>query len=237
MNRTRHETIEKPRCKPGLSLFGRVDPPGILVALFVASLLVGTGIGFSGCSGTAPRFRSRDSRPSGSAGRTEAARSGKDSVRAKNEDVETSADAAESVLSGKRSFRTEKNVSISNLDQAKMMREISKMMGVSYKLGGSDESGIDCSAYTMTVYKNSIGKPLPRSSAEQYKIGIPIQTEDLKFGDLVFFNTTGETASHVGIYLGDDLFAHASVSLGVTISSLESYYFKQRYNGARRIVE
>ncbi len=89
----------------------------------------------------------------------------------------------------------------------------------------------------MTVYKNSIGKLLPRSSAEQYKIGIPVQTEDLKFGDLVFFNTTGETASHVGIYLGDDLFAHASVSLGVTISSLESYYFKQRYNGARRIVE
>jgi len=111
------------------------------------------------------------------------------------------------------------------------------MMGVSYKLGGSDENGIDCSAYTMTVYKNSIGKLLPRSSAEQYKTGIPVQTEDLKFGDLVFFNTTGETASHVGVYLGDDLFAHASVSLGVTISSLESYYFKQRYNGARRIME
>lgn len=117
------------------------------------------------------------------------------------------------------------------------MREISKMMGVSYKLGGTDENGIDCSAYTMTVYKNALGKLIPRSSAEQYKLGIPVANDDLKFGDLVFFNTTGETASHVGIYLGDDLFAHASVSLGVTISSLESYYFKQRYNGARRIIE
>jgi cell wall-associated NlpC family hydrolase len=237
MNRTKHATSGKPRCKPGLSLFRRVDLHGILVVLSAALLLLGSGIGFSGCGSTAPRFKSGESRPAGSTGRTATSRSGKDSVRANNEDVETSSEAAESVVTGKRSFRTEKNTSISNLDQAKMMREISKMMGVSYKLGGSDEDGIDCSAYTMTVYKNSVGKLLPRSSAEQYKIGIPVQTEDLKFGDLVFFNTTGETASHVGIYLGDDLFAHASVSLGVTISSLESYYFRQRYNGARRIVE
>ena len=234
MNRTRHATSGKPRCKPGLSLFRRVDAPGILVVMFATLLLAWSGIGFSGCGGTAPRFKSGESKTSGRSG---IARPEKDSVRAKNEDVETSSEEADNVLSGKRSFRTEKNTSISNLDQSKMMREISKMMGVSYKLGGLDENGIDCSAYTMTVYKNSIGKLLPRSSAEQYKIGIPIQNEDLKFGDLVFFNTTGETASHVGIYLGDDLFAHASVSLGVTISSLESYYYKQRYNGARRIVE
>ena len=234
MNRTRHATSGKPRCKPGLSLFQRVDLPGIFVVTFAVSLVVGSGIGFSGCSGTAPRFKSGESRPPG---RSEISRPEKDSVRAKNKDVETSSEDAENVALGKRSFRTEKNTSISNLDQSKIMREISKMMGVSYKLGGLDENGIDCSASTMTVYKNSVGKLLPRSSAEQYKIGIPVQDVDLKFGDLVFFNTTGETASHVGIYLGDDLFAHASVSLGVTISSLESYYFKQRYNGARRIVE
>ena len=237
MNRMKHATSGKPRCKPGLSLFRRVDCSGISVATLAVLLLAGSGTGFIGCSGTAPRFRSGESRPPVPSGRTETSRPGKDSVGAKDKDVETSSEDAESVLSGKRSFRTEKNTSITNLDQAKMMREISKMMGVSYRLGGSDENGIDCSAYTMMVYKNSIGKLLPRSSAEQYKIGIPISNEDLKFGDLVFFNTTGETASHVGIYLGDDLFAHASVSLGVTISSLESYYFKQRYNGARRIVE
>ena len=111
------------------------------------------------------------------------------------------------------------------------------MMGVSYKLGGTDENGIDCSGYTMMVYENSLGKLLPRNSAEQYRVGIPVEYSDLKFGDLVFFDTTGEPASHVGIYLGDDLFAHASVSLGVTISTLESPYFKTRYNGARRIVQ
>ncbi|HCA81289.1 MAG TPA: bifunctional murein DD-endopeptidase/murein LD-carboxypeptidase, partial [Bacteroidetes bacterium] len=150
--------------------------------------------------------------------------------------VEVASDEAEGVISGRRSFKTEKNASISNLDQAKMMRQISKMMGVSYKLGGVDDEGIDCSAYTMNVYKASMGRSLPRSSAEQFKAGEAVEYADLKFGDLVFFNTTGESGSHVGIYLGDDLFAHASVSLGVTISSLESFYYKKRYEGARRIV-
>jgi cell wall-associated NlpC family hydrolase len=95
---------------------------------------------------------------------------------------------------------------------------------------------MDCSGYTMVVYQNGLGTSLPRSSAAQAAVGVPVRYEDLKFGDLVFFNTTGTPASHVGIYLGDDLFAHASVSLGVTISSLESSYFKKRYEGARRVI-
>jgi cell wall-associated NlpC family hydrolase len=118
-----------------------------------------------------------------------------------------------------------------------MMREISKYMGVPFSHGGTSTEGMVCSGYTMTVYKNSIGVTLPRSSVEQSKIGEPVDFEKLKFGDLVFFNTTGETVSHVGIYLGDDLFAHASVSLGVTISSLQSAYFEKRYECARRVIE
>jgi cell wall-associated NlpC family hydrolase len=161
----------------------------------------------------------------------------KDTSNMREKDEEASVEGAEKIASGTRSFKTERNDAISNLDQAKMMREISKLMGVAYKLGGEDDHGIYCSAYTMHVYKNSIGKALPRSSGEQFMMGIPVTHEDLKFGDLVFFNTTGDVASHVGIYLGDDLFAHASVSLGVTISSLESFYYKQRYEGARRIVQ
>lgn len=200
----------------------------LVIAMMSALMLT------DGCGPTSPRFRSTEGRP---ASRPEPLTVSKDSVKTGDRDVETSAKDAESVISGKRSFRTEKNTAISNLDQAKMMREISRMMGVSYKLGGMDENGIDCSAYTMLVYKNSIGKALPRSSAEQFKQGIPVEPQDLKFGDLVFFDTTGEPASHVGIYLGDDLFAHASVSLGVTISSLESTYYRNRYNGARRIIE
>ena len=95
---------------------------------------------------------------------------------------------------------------------------------------------MDCSGYTMTIYKNAVGKLLPRSSAEQSKLGKTVELNNLKFGDLIFFNTTGESVSHVGIYLGDDLFAHASVSLGVTISSLQSSYFAKRFETARRII-
>jgi cell wall-associated NlpC family hydrolase len=109
-------------------------------------------------------------------------------------------------------------------------------MGTPYEHGGESLNGIDCSGYTMKVFKNSLGKSLPRSSAQQSKIGSHVRFNELKFGDLLFFNTTGDPASHVGIYLGDDLFAHASVTLGVTISSLQSSYYKNRYESARRII-
>ena len=67
-------------------------------------------------------------------------------------------------------------------------------------------------------------------------LGTPVASEELKFGDLLFFNTTGKNPSHVGIYIGDDMFAHASVSFGVTLSSMYSSYYKKRYTGARRII-
>lgn len=154
----------------------------------------------------------------------------------KENDRIVSKEEAESMLSGSRDFRAERNESITPLNQSKMLREISKFMGVRYELGGESMKGLDCSAYTMLVYKNSIGQQLPRNSEEQTKVGRAIPFDELKFGDLLFFNTTGGPASHVGIYLGDDLFAHASVSLGVTISSLQSSYYKNRYEGARRVV-
>lgn len=219
----------KPRRKSGL-LFSQQ-----LVRLAVRVLpIAGVLWSLSGCGPTAPRFRVAESAPAAKNERETVSRP--DTADAGITDVEAASDEAAGVMSGSRSFKTEKNSAISNLDQAKMMREISKMMGVSYKLGGMDDEGIDCSAYTMNVYKNAMGKQIPRNSAEQYKVGEEVEYDDLKFGDLVFFNTTGESASHVGIYLGDDLFAHASVSLGVTISSIESFYYKKRYEGARRII-
>lgn len=220
---------EEPRRKPGL--FFR---PGkrILAAFFSVIVLAGL-LFLSGCGGTSPRFKSGGSSSPAKTG--QAAQPAKREVR--EEDKETKSKEGEEILSGSRSFKTEKNMSISNLDQARMMRQLSRWMGVPYKLGGETEDGIDCSAYTMLIYKNSIGRQLPRSSAEQFTLGSAVEYQDLKFGDLVFFNTTGESASHVGIYMGDDLFAHASVSLGVTVSSIESPYYKKRYEGARRIVE
>ncbi len=123
------------------------------------------------------------------------------------------------------------------IDHQKMMDVILGYLGTPYLYGGETKSGIDCSAFTSAVYDQSVNVKLPRSAADQVKEGKPVSFDDLKFGDLMFFNTTGANPSHVGIYIGDDLFAHASEAFGVTISSIESSYYKKRYTEARRIIE
>lgn len=127
--------------------------------------------------------------------------------------------------------------SAANFEKQKMMDAILAWMGTPYDYGGESRSGIDCSGFTRQIFKESAGIELPRSTEEQVKLGTPVSKENLKFGDLIFFNTTGENPSHVGIYIGDDMFAHASVSFGVTLSSLYSSYYKKRYTEARRIIQ
>ncbi|HTY59554.1 MAG TPA: C40 family peptidase, partial [Bacteroidota bacterium] len=123
------------------------------------------------------------------------------------------------------------------LNRDRVLLEIVSLLGVPYEYGGTDLSGIDCSAFTGKVYATAVRVPLPRSTADQFREGTEVEKERLRFGDLVFFNTTGESPSHVGIYLEDDLFAHASVTYGVTISSLENSYYRDRFIGARRIIQ
>ena len=206
--------------------------------LLVISIVLAVFV-LEGCGGSSPRFRSQEKKSSSTTpphhGPRFSSKEAEEEV--KETDKKPDKKEIEYIAKGNRDFRKEKNAAIKPLDQSKMMREISKYMGVSYVHGGSNVDGMDCSGYTMTVYKNSMGILLPRSSYEQSKRGKAVELSELKFGDLIFFNTTGESASHVGFYLGDDLFAHASVSLGVTISSLQSTYYVKRYECARRIVE
>ncbi|MEN9481510.1 MAG: hypothetical protein RLZZ298_2905 [Pseudomonadota bacterium] len=114
-----------------------------------------------------------------------------------------------------------------------------KLVGVRYRLGGNDEdSGLDCSGFVRLVFKDSIGASLPRTAREMSEVGQSIDTSQLKPGDLVFFNTMRRTFSHVGIYLGDNHFMHAPrTGAEVRVESMESSYWVQRYNGARRIIE
>jgi len=205
--------------------------------LLVVSILL-TVFVLAGCSGSSPRFRNKEKKTSSAPQQKGPRFSSKEAdEEVKETDKKPDKKEIENITKGGRDFRKEKNDAIKPLDQSKMMREISKYMGVSYVHGGLTVDGIDCSGYTMMVYKNSMNILLPRSSYEQSKRGTAVELSELKFGDLIFFNTTGENASHVGIYLGDDLFAHASVSLGVTISSLQSSYYANRYECARRIVD
>jgi lipoprotein Spr len=128
------------------------------------------------------------------------------------------------------------NFNIALTNREKILFEVIKYIDTPYKYGGNTENGIDCSAFTKGVYQNSIAIELPRTAREQYGVGEKIDIEELKFGDLIYFNTTKRSfPGHVGIYLGDDQFVHASRSLGVTVSSLSEPYYKKRFVGARRV--
>ena len=119
----------------------------------------------------------------------------------------------------------------------KMLMEIIKYLDTPYKYGGNTKNGIDCSAFTQTIYEKTFSVTLERSAREQYHEGEVIGDKDgLKFGDLVFFNTRRRVRpGHVGIYIGDHLFAHASTKNGVTVSSLDEAYYSKRFMGGRRI--
>jgi len=123
------------------------------------------------------------------------------------------------------------------IDRHEMLSEIMMHMGIPYALNGSDSTGFDCSGFTECMYRTVLHQNLPRSCQEQAAVGIFIDRRELKFGDLLFFQTgPTDIPSHVGIYVGDGLFAHASTSNGVTITPLENSYFKKRYISARRIL-
>jgi cell wall-associated NlpC family hydrolase len=108
--------------------------------------------------------------------------------------------------------------------------------GIRYRSGGTtSRSGFDCSGFTRYVYGKS-GVRLPHSSRSQYGVGKLVSKSRLRSGDLVFFRTNGRGISHVGIYIGNGKFIHASNhSRGVTVDSIHSAYYSKRYVGARRV--
>lgn len=114
-----------------------------------------------------------------------------------------------------------------------------ELVGIGYRRGGTDPgSGLDCSGFVQTVFKDSIGKLLPRTAKEQSKVGEKVDRRELKAGDLVFFNTMRRAFSHVGIYLGDNHFVHAPrTGSEIRVEDMSQSYWVKRYNGARRIVE
>ena len=128
-------------------------------------------------------------------------------------------------------------ISQANVPENKSLRGISeRYLGVNYVFGGSSASGLDCSGFTSLVFKE-FGINLPRVSREQFVVGTPIERQQLREGDLVFFDTTGKGVSHVGIYLSDDEFIHAASNPGrVLKSKLSEKYYAQRYLGARRVI-
>ena len=122
------------------------------------------------------------------------------------------------------------------LDYDNFRNSVESFLGTPYVWGGNTRTGVDCSGFTRLVL-NENSYQIPRVSRDQAKVGTPVRKDDLKLGDLVFFDTKGYgKITHVGFYLGGNLLVHASSSKGVTIVLFSNKYFQSRYVTARRIV-
>lgn len=112
------------------------------------------------------------------------------------------------------------------------------LLGVNYRFGGnSPDTGLDCSGLVRHVFQEAVGLVLPRRSEEISRSGDTIRRDQLRPGDLVFFNTLRRAFSHVGIYIGNGKFVHAPSNGGqVRVESLGGRYWQQRFNGARRLL-
>ena len=115
-----------------------------------------------------------------------------------------------------------------------LLQQYRQWQGVPYRLGGLGKDGIDCSGFVYLTFHQQLGIPIPRTTAQQAGLGQPVSWQALSAGDLVFFKT-GFKTRHVGIYLGDGTFVHASTSNGVTLSQLDADYWRKHFWHARRL--
>ncbi|HRP02829.1 MAG TPA: NlpC/P60 family protein [Candidatus Kapabacteria bacterium] len=154
----------------------------------------------------------------------------------KEDDVTVSMDEFNNLWMSYMDESVESQFTNFGIKKSEIMDEIMQRLGTPYLFGGTSDRAIDCSAFTQRIFLDAANVLLPRVAREQVNVGKKVKRNDLQFGDLVFFLTYSKRfASHVGIYLGDNLFAHASSRYGVTVSSLESSYYKKAYYGARRL--
>ena len=139
-----------------------------------------------------------------------------------------------------KNFRGASSISRGRGDSRKAQILLSmarQQLGTPYVWAGRSPGGFDCSGFVFYLF-DQMGYGLPRMADGQFEVGVPVSRKDLQAGDLVFFSTYEPGPSHVGIYLGNDQFIHASSGAGyVTVTSLSTAYYRDRYLGARRIMK
>ena len=116
----------------------------------------------------------------------------------------------------------------------KLYKQHREWKGVEYEMGGLSKGGIDCSGFVYTTFRSKLGINIPRSTALQSKIGSNVSKNKLRAGDLIFFKTATKVR-HVGIYIENNKFLHASTSKGVMISKLNNVYWKSKYWKSKRL--
>ena len=129
-------------------------------------------------------------------------------------------------------------VAPTELNNTLLLSQMEKWYGTQYCFGGSTDSCIDCSSFTQVILRDVYNVKIPRNSQQQFDASSKIEVENLKEGDLVFFNTVSASMiiTHVGVYVCNNKFIHASTSKGVTISDLSEKYFAKAFRGAGRFI-
>jgi NlpC/P60 family len=172
---------------------------------------------------------------------TPANNSGEDEIArilaARNRSASTSVVSIENASKVQLKYAVLMKTEVENLPSKTLLDAVDQWYGVRYRTGGNTRNGVDCSGFTCAVYAAVYGYALPRVSREQYRTSRKLTIAELEEGDLVFFSMHGNGVSHVGVYLGNNKFIHASVSRGVMVNDLSETYYKARYYGAGRIEE
>ena len=128
-------------------------------------------------------------------------------------------------------------VAVSATSNVKLYQFVYDWLGTPYRLGGTSDRGIDCSGFAYQLYDKVFNTVIGNNSRNIFSSVDPINKEELQEGDLVFFKINSRAISHIGVYLGNNKFAHASSSRGVMISNLNEPYWKRYYYKGGRLLE
>lgn len=124
---------------------------------------------------------------------------------------------------------------VDTASELELYYQMYEWLGTRYRFGGETKRGVDCSGFTGIVYEKAFKRVLPRDSRSMYKMTNPVSRSEMKEGDLLFFRIRRGQVSHVGIYLGNNKFVHASTTQGVIVSDLREDYYRRYFYKAGRL--